>query len=620
MGSGGEEPAKPAPRREQIQPTQRSEKTVRDVTAPLASTLLAAALLLLAPAAAQAAASPWSENGPSRVRLVTPWQTAPAAGEFRLGLHFRTEPGWHVYWKNSGDAGYAPTVSFAEAPGLTKPELLWPAPHRFDLPGGLVAFGYEGEVVYPLRARLETQGDRLQLTADVDYLVCEVDCIPYRSTLALTQPLGPPVVDAETAPLVDTWWARVPRPAGDIPGVRTETLLAAEQGKPVLEVRLHGIAADPRTAGLFLESHELVDAGRPAARALADGIAFRVPLTPRVVGKAPAPGSVFAWTVTGLTPAADRTGGGSSLEARQPAVAALAAEAAEAAENTPPGAGRENVGAATRSRGGLAEALAQAFLGGLLLAAAPSTLATMLAVALCWRTDPRMSWDVLTSLVLAGWLCLSAAAPNGWAKRLPDPAFTALLAAIALLVALVLWGLLQRPRWSASLLARLAVWPAALLLLAWPSPPLERAFDLTQPPRGPFSAVALAAALGLGLPWVALAAIPALRNRLPVTEDGARRLREGLGFLAAGSALWLLYLLSREIDPVRLAFVQLALVAAALLAWLLRRPRRNAAAALLAAGLAAALLAAPWLAGRSAGPLALKSPTGVPERPSIRNP
>ena len=68
---------------------------MRDVTASLASTLLAAALLL-APAAARAAASPWSENGPSRVRLVTSWQTAPAAGELRLGLHFRTDPGWRI--------------------------------------------------------------------------------------------------------------------------------------------------------------------------------------------------------------------------------------------------------------------------------------------------------------------------------------------------------------------------------------------------------------------------------------------------------------------------------------------------------------------------------------------
>jgi DsbC/DsbD-like thiol-disulfide interchange protein len=597
---------------------------VRDVTAPLASTLLAAALLL-APAAAQAAASPWSENGPSRVRLVTPWQTAPAAGELRLGLHFRTDPGWHVYWKNSGDAGYAPTVRFTEAPGLTQPELLWPAPNRFDLPGGLVAFGYEGEVVYPLRARLESTANRLQITADVDYLVCEVDCIPYRSTLTLTQPLGPPAPDPATAPLVDAWWARVPRPAGDASGVWTETVLEPGQGKAVLEVRLHGLQADPRTADLFLESHELVDAGRPAARALADGIAFRVPLTPRVVGKDPPPGTVFAWTATGLNPGS----GGSSLEARQPA---LDGDAAAAGDSGAPAAGDE-------IRGGLPTALLQALLGGLLLALNPGTLAVLLAAACAWRAAPRSAAGPLGTLgtlgtfgtfgafgaMLAGaWaLMFGVGSRGGW--PLDEPAATAGLAALALLVAVALWGLIPWPRPEAGAVpALLAGGTAALLALAWPAPPLARALDLARQ-DGPaaLATAALAGALGLALPWLALAGLlassTALQRRLPSSPEGARRLRETLGFLAAGCTVWSLYQLSRQISAEGLAFVQLALVAAALLAWLLRRPRRATAAALLAAGLAAALLAAPWLADRSRAAAAPSVSTGVPERPSTRN-
>ena len=99
-------------------------------------------------------------------------------------------------------------VVFQKAPGLAPGdiELLWPAPERFELPGDLVAFGYENEVVYPVRARLSgAPGDTLKLAADVDYLVCEVDCIPYRYTLTLDQPLaapesGQPEPDPETEP------------------------------------------------------------------------------------------------------------------------------------------------------------------------------------------------------------------------------------------------------------------------------------------------------------------------------------------------------------------------------------------------------------------------------------
>src|SRR5262245_31040682 len=105
--------------------------------------ITAAAAILLAPSPAQGAASEWASNPQSRVRLISPWGTAPRGGELLLGLQFRLAPGWHAYWKNSGDAGFPPAVTFQPAAVLGKPELLWPTPRRFDLPGGLVAFGYE---------------------------------------------------------------------------------------------------------------------------------------------------------------------------------------------------------------------------------------------------------------------------------------------------------------------------------------------------------------------------------------------------------------------------------------------------------------------------------------------
>ena len=176
-------------------------------------------LALLVPLQAWGAASEWVENAESRVRLVTPWQVAPQSGELRMGLHFKLTPEWHVYWKNSGDAGFPPVVVFQN---LGETELLWPAPERFELPGDLVAFGYEDEVVYPVRVKLagaDSKAAPLALTAEVDYLVCEVDCIPYRYTLTLDQPLGSPVPDAQTAPMIDRAWASVPTPPGQ--GVTT---------------------------------------------------------------------------------------------------------------------------------------------------------------------------------------------------------------------------------------------------------------------------------------------------------------------------------------------------------------------------------------------------------------
>jgi DsbC/DsbD-like thiol-disulfide interchange protein len=254
-------------------------------------------LFLLFPLQAWGAASEWASNEQSAVRLVTPWQVAPGTGELRLGLHFTLAPEWHVYWKNSGDAGFPPVVVFKKVPGLGEPELLWPAPKRFELPGDLVAFGYESEVVYPLRARLEAEGDRLRVEADVDYLVCQVDCIPYRYTLALDQPLGSPRPDSEIKPLLDRWWSRLP--AGQAPGVSTAAALDMSRPEaPVLEVEIRGAHPGEGT-DLFLESHDAFNTGKPQARTTEEGVVYRVPLQPLEQGKMPSTTTV-AWTATGL--------------------------------------------------------------------------------------------------------------------------------------------------------------------------------------------------------------------------------------------------------------------------------------------------------------------------------
>jgi len=272
-----------------------------------------AIVLLLAAAPAWGVAGEWAVNDESRVRLITPYRTAPRDGELRLGLHFKLAPGWHVYWKNSGDAGFPPVVVFGEAAGLGEPELLWPAPERFELPGDLVAFGYADEVVYPVRARLSgAPGDVLKLMADVDYLVCEVDCIPYRYQLTLDQPLGDAAeADPGTEPLIASWWSRVPAPAGTLAGVTTEGSLTASG--PALEVRVEGVEAGAEPPGLFLEPHDDFDTEKPEVRTADGGLVFRVPLRPKQAGRALPKETGFAWTVTNLV----HDGRPVSLEARQ---------------------------------------------------------------------------------------------------------------------------------------------------------------------------------------------------------------------------------------------------------------------------------------------------------------
>lgn len=178
---------------------------------------------LYAPRHAEAVATPWQSNPQGQVRLLSSYDVAPKKGALLLGLHFKTAPGWYVYWKEAGDAGYPPSVRWDGSRGFRNPELLWPQPARFVLPGDIVEYGYEGEVVYPVRAELAGAEDGVRAVATVSYLTCYTSCIPYKYTLSLKIPAAdPPKIDPEIAPLVERFMAQVP-PSG----TPDETILRA---------------------------------------------------------------------------------------------------------------------------------------------------------------------------------------------------------------------------------------------------------------------------------------------------------------------------------------------------------------------------------------------------------
>jgi DsbC/DsbD-like thiol-disulfide interchange protein len=619
-------------------------------TALLPAALLIPLLFAFAPRAARGTASPWSSNPQSSVRLISPWQTASPKGELILGLQFRLAPGWHVYWKNSGDAGFPPTVTLQPAAAFFTPaEILWPAPRRFELPGNLVAFGYETEVVYPLRTELQPAAapaansdaansdspagdaarDTLKISADLDYLVCQADCIPYRYTLTLDQPLADPATtDPETVGILQAGLERLPRIVREVPGLQTGAVLDASRGGvPELEVRVLGARAAAGTTDLFLESHDLFDAGRPRMRVSGDGVVFHLPLTPKVAGKALPASTSLAWTVTGLT---GRDGKPFSLEARRD-VPVWTDAGARAPDPLRTGGG----GAADP----FPNLLLWAFLGGALTNLAPVVLALLLAEGLALRGPGAATGiagrgrreaaaAVVTGVVGACWgiaaLALLARR-SGWTATWPaplrEPVIGALAVVAAAVLALNLWGLLDFPlpraaadpadpaeRSGAAGTGRhlIAGLYAAPLALAWPLPLLERpvvaAFG-----RGPAAVCAVFAVAGFGiaLPYLLLAVMPGGRRvggpGDAEPESASRvwpgRLREAFGFLALGSSLWLLFVLSRQVSPEGLAAVELALLALGLFAWLRARPGRRPAARLgLTVLIALCAAAALWLA------------------------
>jgi len=202
--------------------------------------------LLALPCLSHAAATEWKVNPEGQVRLIASDSVVSKTGSLLLGLHFKTAPGWYVYWKMAGDAGYPPSFKWEGSEGIKKPQLLWPAPTKFILPGNIIEYGYEGEGVYPIRVQLATTEGRVRASAAVSYLTCNSSCIPYKYEFILDLPVGEAVPDPQNQELIERYVKEVP-PAGmtdeeimrSAPVVRKDAWPSSEkQGAPLSTLTL----------------------------------------------------------------------------------------------------------------------------------------------------------------------------------------------------------------------------------------------------------------------------------------------------------------------------------------------------------------------------------------------
>src|SRR5947208_10189075 len=66
---------------------------------------------------------------------------------FTVGLLLRMAPGWHTYWKFSGDAGLPTELKWKLPPGWKIGEIQWPIPLKTIDPGDIQTYGYVDEVL-----------------------------------------------------------------------------------------------------------------------------------------------------------------------------------------------------------------------------------------------------------------------------------------------------------------------------------------------------------------------------------------------------------------------------------------------------------------------------------------
>ncbi|MGD0801783.1 MAG: thioredoxin family protein [Terracidiphilus sp.] len=146
--------------------------------------LILAMSLLLAVSLPARAASSFADEPHVHVQLVVPVADANRGNVREVGLYFKLETGWHIYWLNPGDAGEPPHVKWTLPEGITAGLLHFPTPKRLPL-GPLMDYGYENEVLYPIDVKVAANAPLglAKLDAKVDWLVCSSSCIPGKAEL-----------------------------------------------------------------------------------------------------------------------------------------------------------------------------------------------------------------------------------------------------------------------------------------------------------------------------------------------------------------------------------------------------------------------------------------------------
>jgi thiol:disulfide interchange protein DsbD len=562
--------------------------------------LVALCMGVLAAAPARALESAAARTARTTATLVSD-RDAVAPGEaLHLGLRLRMAPGWHIYWKNPGDAGVPPRLEWTLPHGVAAGPIAWPTPTRNAEPP-LMTYGYAGEVMLPV-AVTGTGAGPLDVKLHASWLVCDTICVPEEAELALHLPAGA-ATPSPQAPLFAAAAADTPRPA---PWPAT----IGPDG--TLRVTAPEAAAAVRAAWFIPDRFGTVKAAAP--QTLRQGIdGFTLALATGSAFKPDAP-------LSGVLVLRDRDGQQSALEVR-------ATPGPSAAAPLMP----------------LWQILGFAMLGGLILNLMPCVfpvlamkaagLARLSGAARGHARMHALSYTAgvvltFTAVGLALLVARAAGAAAGWGFQFQSPVFVAGMAWLLFAVGLNLSGVFEigsRATGAGGALAGRGGHAGSFftgmlaVLVATPcTAPFMGAAIAAALAGTPAMTVVVFAAMGLGLaaPFLLLAAVPAVAQALPRPGAWMDVLKQVLAFPMYAACVWLVWVVSQQSGPDGVLAAAAGLLLTGFAAWAFGLSQRGIGGR----GAQAGALAAVLLAGAILSGIQVARPNAAPVAEAGREP
>ncbi|MBM09727.1 MAG: hypothetical protein CMF69_09160 [Magnetovibrio sp.] len=527
-------------------------------------------------------ASNWVETEYSRVRLVAASATI-SSQKISLGLHFELKPGWKIYWRSPGDAGFSPIIDWADSSNLKSATLTWPVPQRFSILG-LETLGYQDDVLLPINAQIVHPQTATNLVAKVSYLTCNKICIPYEARLTLHLPAGLPQTSPH-AHLINIFTSQVPQ-RGDWNGLK---IISLKTWKHNGQTWLRLLANSDKTfkkPDAFVEGPTKLTYSKPTIR-ISDGgnlahLYFTVSGLNNVNENLEKSLAGTLFTVTMVN-------GNTATEITMPAK-----EIAPTAIIPPSSPSRIGVGPS------IAFILLLALIGGFILNFMPCVL-PVLSLKIFSLIDQsgsnprevRLGFLASAAGIISAFIVLalslivlrSIGSTIGWGIQFQQPWFLATLVLIITIFACNLWGFFEfhLPK-SLSGIGQNFLKVDGLV-----GHFLQGTLTtiLATPCTAPFLGTAVSFALvgstidilivffvlgtGLALPHIIISAFPLLAAQFPKPGNWMLYLKHILGFLLAGTAVWLFYILIGVSGLVTASVIGFASLSSILLMFLAHR-------------------------------------------------
>lgn len=543
------------------------------------------------------AASPWaaaqsadrnvvsSERARAELMVHAPEGVAPGKPVW-VGLHLAHQPGWHSYWKNSGDSGLPTQLQWTLPAGVVAGDIAWPVPSKIPF-GTLTNYGYGDTVLLPVPLTITPEFKPSSLTGDLEvklkaqWLVCFKVCIPEEGEFTLR--VSAKSTTAINGPAFDASFAAQPKP------LQGESVVTPQARS--LELRVSGLPASlqGKTLELFPETGDVIDNSAKPNQAWQGTVwTTKVPLSAQrsnspsvmpIVVTAGGQGWRTEARVIGEWPQQTaQAGAGSELQA------ALRSDASSGV-----------LTAASSST--LVAALLGALLGGLILNFMPCVFPVLAIKVVGFARDTgnqrhhRMGGlayaaGVVTSFVALGGLVLVLRAGGeqlGWGFHLQSPPVVAALAVLFTVLGLNLAGLFEFRALVASRIASLEMrHPIANAFLSG-ALAVAIASPCTAPFMGaslglamalpPMQALLVFAALGAGmaLPYLAASWIPGIARFLPRPGPWMATFRQAMAFPMFATVVWLAWVLGQQSGIDGAAALLILLVALSALIWVMMR-------------------------------------------------